>query len=402
MAGQSDLQPDLQGMTAHNLSRLTSTLGPMPPLSVLEPQWRELESRADCSFFLTWSWIGTWLNALPEGMAPRLLKACSGEQVMGLAIVMEGPVRRRLGMPVCRTWYLHATGLPELDSLTIEHNGLLVDRSHQAQVCPSMMSAWLDQAGGSAELSLSGLRPGQLNEATLGAARRNARWDEWVRRSYAMDLCKVRDAKGDALAQLSSNTRSQIRRSIKEYGTLGPVTLQASGSVEETLAWMDDLARLHQAHWTSKGQPGAFSSAFFVEFHRALVREAYPRGEIQLLRLTAGDQIVAYLYSFVYRGRVYFYQNGMDYGLIERHARPGLVAHVHAAQYNAAQGHDVYDFMAGDSRYKTTLSNLDEQLIWATVRTTSLRLGAEAALKRWRDARQSGSVKEVELADAGE
>jgi hypothetical protein len=55
-----------------------------------------------------------------------------------------------------------------------------------------------------------------------------------------------------------------------------------------------------------------------------------------------------------------------------------------AAQYNAAQGHQVYDFMAGESRYKVNLATLDEQMTWTTLRTSAWRFDLEAALRRRR------------------
>ena len=94
---------------------------------------------------------------------------------------------------------------------------------------------------------------------------------------------------------------------------------------------------------------------------------------------------------------MYFYQSGLDYGLIEKHARPGLVAHVLAAQHNAALGHDVYDFMAGESRYKLTLATLDEQMTWTTLRTAAWRFDLEAAIRRRRQAR-AGANESAEVA----
>ena len=70
-----------------------------------------------------------------------------------------------------------------------------------------------------------------------------------------------------------------------------------------------------------------------------------------------------------------------------------------AAQHNAALGHEVYDFMAGESRYKTTLATLDEQMTWTTLRTSALRFELEAALRRRRQ-RRAGAVESQEaLAD---
>ena len=55
--------------------------------------------------------------------------------------------------------------------------------------------------------------------------------------------------------------------------------------------------------------------------------------------------------------------------------------------------------MAGESRYKTTLATLDEQMTWTTLRTSALRFELEAALRRRRQ-RRAGAVESQEaLAD---
>ena len=373
------------------------SLTALPDRATLAPLWQALEARSDASFFVSWSWIGVWLERLPPEVPARLLQARQGGQVVGLAVVVDGPPRRRFGVDFCRTAWLHATGRPELDILTIEHNDLLIDRRVAQPVRAAMLAHWLGQLRGVTEVTLPGLAGTGWPAGTESSSRRRVVRDDWVRRSYAVDLRAVRAAGGDFLKLISSNSRSQIRRSLKEYGTLGAVVLDSATEVDQALGWLDQLAELHQSHWVARGQPGAFSNAFFTQFHRMLVSRHLGDGGVQLLRVRAGDHALGYLYSFVRGGRVYFYQSGLDYGLIEKHARPGLVAHVLAAQHNAALGHDVYDFMAGESRYKLTLATLDEQMTWTTLRTAAWRFDLEAGIRRRRQAR-AGTAEPAEVA----
>lgn len=370
-------------MTASRPAYLLS-LTTLPERSRLQSDWLALEARADASFFTSWAWIGVWLDTLPATIAPRLLQARLGEQVVGLALVVDGPTRQRFGLPFCRTAFLHATGRPELDILTVEHNDFLLDRGHADAVRPAMLGHWLEHMRGATEVTLPGLAGAGWPAGVERAGRRKVVRDDWVRRSYAVDLQAVRDAGGDFLKLISANSRSQIRRSMKEYASLGPLRLEAASSVPQALDWLDRLAALHQAHWVAQGEPGAFSNAFFTRFHRTLVERHLLDGGVQLLRVAVGEHDLAFLYSFVQGGRVYFYQSGLEYGLIDKHARPGLVAHVLAAQHNAACGHRVYDFMAGESRYKVNLATLDEQMTWTTLRTRAWRFELEAALRRYR------------------
>jgi CelD/BcsL family acetyltransferase involved in cellulose biosynthesis len=368
------------------------TLDALPAPATLQGLWRDLEARSQASFFTSWAWIGTWLACLPPTVQPRLLQARQGERTVGLALVVDGPARQRFGLPFCRTAWLHATGRPELDILTVEHNDFLLDRMQPDAVRTAMLGHWLERLRGVTEVTLPGLAGAGWPAGVEARSRRRVAREDWVRRSYAVDLQGVRDAGGDFLKLISANSRAQIRRSMKEYARLGPLVLESATTVVQGLDWLDKLAALHQAHWVAQGEPGAFGNAFFTRFHRTLVERHLLDGGVQLLRVAAGEHDLAYLYSFVRGGRVYFYQSGLDYGLIDKHARPGLVAHVLAAQHNASLGHHVYDFMAGESRYKVNLATLDESMTWTTLRTQAWRFDLEAALRRRRQAKAAAAT----------
>src|SRR3954452_21060235 len=107
--------------------------GPIYRLSNLQEIWRDLEERADSSFFLSWHWIGPWLEHLPAGVTPHVLVARRGDRIVGLAILCRRAIRR-YGVLRTPSWLLHETGDPLFDGLTIEYNGILADRSCADQV----------------------------------------------------------------------------------------------------------------------------------------------------------------------------------------------------------------------------------------------------------------------------
>src|SRR5205823_439645 len=110
--------------------------------------------------------------------------------------------------------------------------------------------------------------------------------------------------------------------------------------------------KLHQAYWKSRGEKGAFAQLNFVRFQGLLIGRGFARDEIDLLKVTAGDRVIGYLYNFFYRGRAYAYQSGFDYALGGQHAKPGLTCHALAIAHYLARGASAYDFLAGDSQYK--------------------------------------------------
>ena len=174
---------------------------------------------------------------------------------------------------------------------------------------------------------------------------------------------------------------------MREYERFGTLALESATTPEQAEAFLSRLIGLHQAYWQGKGLPGAFANPFFVQFHTRLVRSRFGDGAIQLLVLRAGDRIVGYLYNFVDRGRVYNYQSGYNYDLCAKPSgRPGLVAHALAVEFNRAQGHLRYEFMAGDSQYKQALGIGSTEMVWLVAQRRRLRFLLEDGL-RWVRAR---------------
>jgi predicted N-acyltransferase len=169
---------------------------------------------------------------------------------------------------------------------------------------------------------------------------------------------------GDYLAGRSANTRQQIRRSDRLYERGGRLAVEVAGSVEAAHAMLDEMAVLHQATWSARGRPGSFAEPFFRRFHRALIASAVPRGEAALLKISCDQAVVGVLYNFVYRGRMSAYQSGFAYRAGEPQAKPGLTCHYRAIQFALDQGLDIYDFLAGEDRYKRSLADSSDRQNW--------------------------------------
>ena len=186
--------------------------------------WRALEQRSDPSFFQSWGWIGCWLRHLPPDRVPLAAIATKGDQLVGLGVFVSGR-RRRYGMLTARTLCLHESGEPQLDSLFIEHNGLVADRAHAAAVWAATLGL-LTRRGAWDELLLSGL-PRRAAELCIAAARAQG-CHAVVRhesRAAHLDLTALR-ASGRGIADtLSRNTRHQLARARRLYEAIGPLRL---------------------------------------------------------------------------------------------------------------------------------------------------------------------------------
>jgi CelD/BcsL family acetyltransferase involved in cellulose biosynthesis len=317
-------------------------------MPALGQRWRALEDRSAGSFFQSWSWVGC--RAAERFPHPLLLTAISDGQDVALALLNRGSSRLA---PV--TLWLGESGIPRLDCVYVEHNGVLLANGAE-HLLPACLRSILAESGAT-RLLLPGVDDAHLQAArAAGAAMRviNSQQAPFV------DLAAL----PNFLGTLSANTRYQLRRSTRRLEARGALVLHRADTVSQAYGVLDDLARLHQATWTARGRPGAFANPDFRRFHHALIAEALPRGEIDLLRITAGATLIGCLYNFRHRGHVLAYQSGFDYAASHSHEKPGLTCHHLAIEAALADGMTRYDFLAGEDRYKSSLTQQATTLHW--------------------------------------
>ncbi|SHJ92608.1 Acetyltransferase involved in cellulose biosynthesis, CelD/BcsL family [Roseomonas rosea] len=334
---------------------------PVTDFQRLGQDWRALEAEAAPTFFRSWTWVGTLAEErFPD---PVLLRATRGGRVIGLALFNRR--RRRL--------FLGESGDPALDAPFVEHNGPLVAAGVAIPPAEWLAAAW--RVRGAGRLVLSGVERELADRAGV-ALRRQVRLAPYV------DLEALRGGGGDYLATLSANARQQIRRSMRAYAAAGPLRIQRAETEAEALDWFEALMALHQADWQARGRPGAFAHPFMQRFHRALIPVAQARGELDLLRVIAGERVVGFLYNLRAGGVVHAYQSGLDRAGAMAHGKPGLTCHSLAILRALAAGDAVYDLMAGSQRYKTSLARQEARLVWVTALPADSLTGR--ALSIWR------------------
>jgi CelD/BcsL family acetyltransferase involved in cellulose biosynthesis len=333
-------------------------------------EWMELERRADGNFFLSWRWVGNWLRA--TNAHPLLVRA--SEKGITQALGLLTPHRRRRHYLSVRQLCLHETGVAEADALTIEYNNFLIAHSAPAQTLTQILGALQSKTDWD-EIVLSGVEP-----HIVSAAQATGWHIETDRQSpvFCVDLSAETGEDG-----ISPNLRAQIRQSRAFAERTGPLALEPARDIGEALEFFEQLTTLHTAYWRGRGKTGAFATDFSRHFHRILIQDQTDLAHVELLRLNAGDQVLGYLYNFLYAGRVCNYQSGFSYSDDNRH-RPGLIAHVMAMEQAKNRGLQVYDFLAGDAHYKTRLGTQMGQMRWCRAQKDRPGLVAERVLRRVR------------------
>jgi CelD/BcsL family acetyltransferase involved in cellulose biosynthesis len=339
--------------------------------------WCGLAAASPPSYFLSWGWVETWLDSLPPSAAVTLQVARRAGAPVA-AFFLGARTRWRHRVLPSRERYWNQTGHPEIDEICIEYNGMV----HAGQP-PPLAEIVAQLSGGWDEIYLPALdADGPIARAAASAPPGlRLKIDRRVP-SPIVDLAKVRET-GDYLKLIGGSTRSQIRRSQKLYAARGKLALEVASSPAQATAIFDELVALHRRAWADRGQAGAFLP-FVHRFHQRLIDTRFASGEIQLIRIRAGDTTVGCLYNFVWQGDVAFYQSGLGYETDPK-LKPGLVCHALAIDHDARAGHRWYDFLAGESRYKQSLATDARQLIWLRLQRPRLRFVLEDAARAVRD-----------------
>jgi len=352
---------------------------PFTDFNITERICSDLMSKCPHSFFLSWGWISTWLGTLPKNSRLSFVVGSFQDEPV-VAFFAGGKNKIRHGAIFTRSINLNSTGDNHFDIIWIEYNTILADPLVSINLLELInyipLSTWdeffFPGVSGSIACNIEKLSQAQNDNYTVIIDQRSS--------SYYVDLQKIREHDMDYYKVLSSNKRQQIRRSIKEYEKKGKIYITPAKSINEALSMLDKLAELHQVEWIKRGNPGAFSNKFFYDFHKTLIQKRFNNNEIQLLHIFNENLTIGYLYNFIYNNNVLFYQSGFNYSLGNNY-RPGLISHFLAVQYNAEMNYSIYDFLAGDSQYKQSLSTDSNTIIWAKIQKRRKRFSLERSLK---------------------
>ena len=364
---------------------------------VISRALRLLNERQFDSVYLSKYWFAASIESWRDRASFETIELVSKSGAPVWALIGKKREWRHRIMPV-RVLALNQACEPMLDQPWIERNGFFGEHPQDFEGHLGQLLETLLQDENWDELRLPGLTGEFARHALYQAARMGliARID-LEQPSFNIDLNGIRNKhSGDYLSALSANTRQQLRRSRRlAEKTFGPVVLEEAESADQALQWFDETAPLHRARW-EETDSSSFNSGFdnpdFVTFHRRLIELGFAERTIQYLKCSAGGVTFAYLYNFVAGDRVHFYLSGVNYG-ISHAIRPGMLAHWMAIEKNLNNGQSLYDFLAGDARYKRSLSTGEDRTLWLVIRRPRLRLEMESWARQLK-ARLAGKPKE--------
>lgn len=329
-------------------------------------QWMEFQEKAKPSYFQSWAWIGPWWEHSGKFFEAEFFTVTRNNTPIAIAIFTPTKKRRHY-LITSRQYHLNESGAREYD-FTIEHNGILTTEPDGKDIAGAIIKNILSNHANIDEIVFSGVSKNNYNDYLLAGLEHGLLPQDIRISKYSfIDLDKLRDQKIDFISTLSSNTRSRIRRSIKAYETkFGPVNIEEAANLNQALLFLDQLKYLHQEHWMSKGKAGSFDNKHWENFIKSMIKMEFEEGRVQLLRVSAGETDIGYILNLIHDGYINMLQSGFKY-YPDNKMKPGYVSHYLAIQHNIDKNNHVYDFLAGDSQYKDSLSADNDELYWFTL-----------------------------------
>lgn len=295
--------------------------------------------RLSINFFLSREWMLPWLSELQN--KPLLWIFSFDNKPVGFAFI--GQTSTILG----KTFFLNQSGVKDEDQIWIEYNDVICDRFHQE--CRLALLDALGNIAGSYRFKGTNLSSLDWEQ------KRWSMWSQQKNKSY-----KTLFTSEPPYFSLSKNTKSQINRArnyiIKQYGEIY-IDEVMHDSLSDSL---HEMAQLHIKQWDDHEYGSGFSNTLFYQFHRNINSENIGT-KTRILKFIAGEQLLGYLYYFIEKREnftvAYFYLSAIHYADDNNKFKPGMVMHKMAMEYLAQQGVQQYDFLAGEARYKSSLSN---------------------------------------------
>jgi CelD/BcsL family acetyltransferase involved in cellulose biosynthesis len=111
-----------------------------------------------------------------------------------------------------------------------------------------------------------------------------------------------------------------------------------------------------------------------------LIGVLMPKGHALLARLSRGEEPVGMIYGFMHSDKFYFYQSGISTNIGKDLRSPGIALNLLLMKKLAEEGISEYDFMRGNSSYKTRHTTTANRLVQFILRRQTARTRILSAL----------------------
>lgn len=332
--------------------------------AVLRSIWNHvLERSSDKAVTQTWEWLHTWWTTYGGERELRIVVGYQNDEPIGVApFSMPKTSMRYYGLLPYKTIWFIGGGKTRDRNVVSDYLNIIVAEGKENVFVIGLLK-WLSRTNDWDEIILENISsesriPGLLYRA---AQQCNIRYQ--VLNSAPSIVIKLPDSWEKYLESISGSLRYRIVRGRKEFQKLKGEYVKVLTENELDSAF-NRLEMLHQNRWEGKAESGAFASASWKKFHKALIDLAFRNGWLDLSFLNLEGKPVAANYNFLFDGNVHFFQSGLI-PHENKHIRLGLILHSYCIEDAIRRGMREYDFLrvgSSGAGYKESWGNYSRTL----------------------------------------
>lgn len=311
---------------------------------LLKEEWNSLHEKSEsCSVFLSWEWLFSWWKEFHNRFALYIIvvRNHSGELV-GIAPLcikkrwnsLPFRVLTFLGSSYVSSEYLDIISRPDCEPAVVSEIFKMIHSNAGGWDCIKFTDA-LESSLCSRLYTTLSLTNKYVVEKTV---------------AEECSYLKLADNKDDMLSRFSGSLKSTIKRRSKKLEKKGAVVdcLDAEGMVEPCINRLFDL---HQKRWNSIGIKGNFRDKAIKSFHTEVSNLLLNRALLKLYTLTVDEKAIAVLYTFEFKGTLFYFQSGYDPD--SANFSPGTVLMWRCICDAIDRGVTQFDFLRGPEYYKS-------------------------------------------------
>jgi CelD/BcsL family acetyltransferase involved in cellulose biosynthesis len=310
----------------------------------LQSDWEQLfEANPRHSPFLAWGWVNAWLTHIAGQHQLQIvcLRNNAGELIFVLPM-LERTGRREIGS--ARVALVCSYG-PECS----EHLGCLCIPGLEPRSAELSARAIAQFFGGHGRMSLGCLDNDTDYPLRLQSSVQTSGRTTRLRPDVACPTVRLPASWEEYLQQLSSNFRSQVRRSFKRVGEEGQPHFRSLDQ-SEAEGFALELIRLNRSRIAAKGEVSSLQDETFRNFLSEAIPYMASCGLAWMDTFEREGQVLGAALNFVHGDTVYYYMGGFDN--TANKLRPGTALFAAVIQRSIDAGIVRYDFLRGAESYK--------------------------------------------------
>lgn len=304
----------------------TAVISDPAELASLKPRWRALWQRCPTATpFQSPDWLIPWWDIFAPGEL-RIVTVTYNENVIGLAPL-----------------YRDGTRLLPIGISLSDYQDILLD--------PDFAEVAREEIG-AAMAAMRDVEQCVFDEAAPEAAVLALASPSWRERIAIASPCPALPLPGSvqALKDVVPSSRLRHLRTARRRVARRGDSAILEGDVDNAVALLTELVRLHRLRWDFEQNPGVFSDPRVEAFHAAALPALIEEGLVRLYALAINDAVVGIYYGLKHGETAYAYLCGYDPDYAFE--SPGSVLIGHAIETAIGEGCTRFDFLRGDEAYK--------------------------------------------------